>query len=129
MKSMSEKEFAYRMKQIQRENATRLRIQELRAEEDKYKSKFKLPSWSKMLAVYLFLVLNIVLAYAMVAMWHFNDLQYLGVLITDVAAQILTFLIYAHKSTVENTVGGITYDLAMKEREMRGTDSGDESTD
>ena len=31
-------------------------------------------------------------------MWHFGDLSYLGVLITDVAAQILTYGIYCLKA-------------------------------
>ena len=31
-------------------------------------------------------------------MWHFGDLSYLGVLITDVAAQIITYAIYCMKA-------------------------------
>ncbi len=50
----------------------------------------------------------------MIAMWHFRDLTYLGVLITDVAAQVLTYFIYTKKATRENTVGGIKYETAMK---------------
>lgn len=53
---------------------------------------------SKVLAVYLFLLLNAVIIYAMVAMWRFADLTYLGVLISDIAAQVLIYAIYCLKA-------------------------------
>ena len=34
----------------------------------------------------------------MVAMWQFADLSYLGVMITDIAAQVLVFAIYCMKA-------------------------------
>lgn len=114
MRYISEKEYNSRMKRIKAQNASRKRRRQLRIEENKYKPKLKLPTTSKLMAVYLFVILNIVLIYAMVAMWHFMDLTYLGVLITDVAAQVLTYFIYTKKATVENSAGGITHDMAMK---------------
>lgn len=114
MQYMSEKEYEQRLKQIKAKNVSRQRRQSLKNEEDKYKQQIKLPSTSKLMAAYLFVVLNIVLAFAMISMWHFADLSYLGVLITDVAAQVLTYFIYTKKATIENTKGGITYDIAMK---------------
>ena len=53
---------------------------------------------SKLLALYLFGLLNGIVIFAMVAMWHFGDLSYLGVLITDIAAQILVYGIYCLKA-------------------------------
>ena len=53
----------------------------------------------------------------MVSMWHFSDLSYLGVLITDVAAQILTYVVYSHKALKENSKSGITYEIAMLEKQ------------
>lgn len=53
---------------------------------------------SKKLAIYLFLLLNVIVIYCFVAMWHFADLTYLGVLITDIAAQILIYGIYCLKA-------------------------------
>lgn len=114
MRYMSEKEYEHELKRIKAKNVYRQRKKKLKEEKDKYKSKIKLPSTSKLMAVYLFIILNVVLIYAMVAMWYFRDLSYLGVLITDVAAQVLTYFIYSKKATTENTVGGITYDMAMK---------------
>lgn len=114
LKYISGREYESRMKQIKNKNANRERLQALKTEQNKYKHKFKLPSTSKLIAAYLFIILNIVLTFSMVAMWTFQDLTYLGVLVTDVAAQVLTYFIYTLKAKAENTVGGITYDMALK---------------
>lgn len=114
MRYISEKEYESRLKQIQKMNIVKQRKLKLKEEKKKYKSKPKLPSTSKLMAAYLFVVLNVVLIYAMVTMWRFMDLTYLGVLVTDVAAQVLTYFIYTKKATIENSVGGITYDMALK---------------
>lgn len=112
-----------RLKQEHLKNMRRIEIENLRKqykEEEKnsvYRKKIKLPSTTKMIAAYLFIILNIVLFYAMFTMYHFADLSFLGVLITDIAAQILTFVIYAAKSAKENSKSGITYELAMLEKE------------
>lgn len=60
--------------------------------------KIKTIETSKLLAVYLFILLNVIIIYALVAMWRFADLAYLGVLITDVAAQVLVYTIYCLKA-------------------------------
>lgn len=114
MKRLTEREYQIELKKIKTENIFRERNDKLLEEKTKYKRNYKLQSTSKLIAVYLFAILNIVLIYAMVVMYQFRDLTYLGVLITDIAAQIITYFIYAKKATLENTVGGITYDLAMK---------------
>lgn len=114
MKYISEREFSARLKRIELINHQYEIRQQLKYEKNKYRHKFKLPSTSKLIAVYLFVILNIVLTFSMVAMWTFQDLTYLGVLVTDVAAQVLTYFIYTLKAKAENTVGGITYDIAMK---------------
>lgn len=56
---------------------------------------------TKLLSYYLFVICNIILIYAMVAMWHFADLTYLGVIITDIIGQIMIFGIYSLKSYKE----------------------------
>lgn len=116
MAYISEKDFNQMMKREKAINQSKERELKLKEERDKYKKHIKLPSTTKLIAVYLFIILNIVLVYAMVCMWHFGDLSYLGVLVTDVAAQILTFVIYCAKSLKENSVGGIVYDMAMLDR-------------
>ncbi len=117
MKYISGTEYNARLKKLQLRNECIQRKQKLKEEKDKYRLKLKLPTTSKLMAVYLFFILNVVLAYAMIAMWYFADLTYLGVLVTDVAAQVLTYFIYARKATAENTTGGITYDMALKSAE------------
>lgn len=114
MRYISEKEYSAKLKRIEIDNRQHELRQKLKTEQNKYKHKFKLPSTSKLIAAYLFIVLNIVLTFSMVAMWTFQDLTYLGVLVTDVAAQVLTYFIYTLKAKAENTVGGITYDMALK---------------
>lgn len=117
MKKLNDKEYQIELRKIQRNNLYKERNNKLKEEKDKYKKQIKLPSTTKMIAVYLFIILNVVLIYAMVCMWHFSDLSYLGVLITDVVAQILTFIIYCAKSLKENSVGGIVYDMAILDKD------------
>ena len=53
---------------------------------------------SKMLAFYLFVLLNAIIIYSMVAMWVFRDFTYLGVLISDIAAQVVIYAVYCVKA-------------------------------
>ncbi len=129
MKYITEKQYNNELKQIKIQNTVLQRKMSLKAEKNKYKKKIKLPSTSKLMAVYLFVILNVVLIYAMVAMWHFMDFTYLGVLITDVAAQVLTYCIYAAKSVKENTVNGITFETAMLEAKSRLLNKQEENID
>jgi hypothetical protein len=113
LKHLTEKEFNRQLKVIEIDNASKLREQILKTEKNKYKHKIKLPSTGKLMAVYLFLILNVILAYAMYMMYHFADLTFLGALITDIAAQVLVFISYNIKSKAENTTGGIVFETAM----------------
>lgn len=54
--------------------------------------------FSKILAVYLIILLTSIVVFTMVAMWHFGDLSYLNVLITDIAAQIIVYMVYCIKA-------------------------------
>ena len=124
---LSEQEYQKQLEKVQNTNASTERKIALKKEKNKYKFKLSLPSTSKLIALYLFILLNVVLAYAMYAMWHFQDLQYLGVLITDVVAQILTYYIYSKKALAENTSQGITYELAMLQKHHELTSSEQET--
>lgn len=53
---------------------------------------------SKFFAIYLFFLLNAIVIFSMITMWKFADLTYLGVLITDIAAQVLVYGIYCLKA-------------------------------
>ena len=115
VKERLQKEHLARMRRIEIENLEKQYKEKER--EAKYKRKLNLPSTTKMMAAYLFITLNAVLVFAMVAMWHFSDLSYLGVLITDIAGQVMTFCLYIVKSRSENLHGGLTYDMAMLEKQ------------
>lgn len=81
---LSEREFRRQLAKIKSENTQKERQMALDAEKNKYsKKQFET---SKLIAIYLFVLLNGIVIFAMVAMWHFADLSYLGVLITDIAA-------------------------------------------
>lgn len=132
MRYMSEKEYTSRMKQVEQMNRSKERKRKLKEAKSKFKTRVKLPSTSKLMAAYLFVILNVVLCYAMVAMWSFQDLTYLGVLITDVAAQVLTYFIYTKKATAENTSAdgtGIKFQAMMNEFNAKQNGGIEESED
>lgn len=93
---LSEREFRRQLMKIKSENAQKERQMALDAERNKYSKKHF--ETSKLIAIYLFVLLNGIVIFAMVAMWHFADLSYLGVLITDIAAQVLIYAIYCLKA-------------------------------
>lgn len=123
MKYLSEREFNSKMRIIQRKNESIDRYNKLKEESRKASIKSKRLSTDKLIAIYLFIILNVILMYSMVVMWHFADLSCLGVLITDIAGQVITYYIYAKKATAQNTKGGITYDIAMMEHESSVTNN------
>ena len=97
MKYLSSKSYQQEMERVKRHNQQVELRNNLKHEKDKYKKKVHIET-SKILAIYLFILLNAIVIYAMVAMWKFADLTYLGVLITDIAAQILIYGIYCLKA-------------------------------
>ena len=85
------------MDEIKKENEQKQKYRLLKAEKDKYKDTKHIET-SKLIAVYLFMLLNVIVIYSMVAMWCFGDFSYLGVLISDIAAQVLIYAIYCMKA-------------------------------
>ena len=114
---MTEKEllrYRKKLRKIEKQGQKILLKEQLKEKKNSYRKKKSIPT-SKLYLMYLFIILNIVLGYSMVAMWVFRDLTYLGVLITDVAAQIISYHTYMSKAKIENSKGGITYETAMFE--------------
>ena len=93
---MTKREFQRQLAQIKAENVQKERALLLKAEKSKYETHH--PETSKLIAIYLFVLLNAIVIYAMVAMWRFADFSYLGVLISDIAAQVLIYAIYCLKA-------------------------------
>ncbi len=94
---LTEREFQRQMNKIKRDNAQKEKHLLLKAEKEKYEKPKKIET-SKLIAIYLFALLNAIVIYSMVAMWHFGDFSYLGVLISDIAAQVLIYAIYCMKA-------------------------------
>lgn len=115
MKYLSQREYERKLREVQRENESIDRYNKLKEEKRKVSIDIKKPTTDKLIAIYLFIILNVILVYSMISMWNFADLSCLGVLITDIAGQVITYYIYAKKATAQNTKGGITYDMAMLE--------------
>lgn len=114
---MTDNEYEARMKDIQLKNLHKERLQNLKNEKNKLKSKrkFKLPSTSKLIllgAVVLCLQIVIFCEYVMLTL---QDTSAMYVLIGIPASLIPVILGYFYKSKAENTVGGIVYDSAMSQ--------------
>ena len=96
-----ELEHKVKLRKIEKKGEQILRKRELKEKRDSYKKPKKKVQMTKVITWYLFILLNVVLIYSMIVMYLFRDLSYLGVLITDIAAQVITFLIYTCKSFKE----------------------------
>lgn len=85
------------MNKIKKENEHKQKLLLLQKEKDKFKKVNPIET-SKLIAIYLFWLLNLIIVYSMVAMWKFEDFSYLGVLISDIAAQVMIYAIYCMKA-------------------------------
>jgi len=110
---LDKSEYNKKLKKIKKQNESFLRKQELAEMRLKTKKEKSKKTTTKIVMFYLFTVLNLVLIYSLIAMWHFEDLTHLGVLITDIIGQIIVFLVYCLKSAKENSQGGIVYEQAI----------------
>lgn len=97
MKYLNKTKFDNEMSKLKAENEQLRMLKELKDEKNKYRKKPKM-EMSKKFAIYLFLLLNVIVIYSLVAMWHFMDLSYLGTLITAIAAECITYITYCTKS-------------------------------
>ena len=94
---MTKEQYQKRMEKIRRNNIEKQYRQKIKNEKSKLKQRRGVET-SKLLAIYLFALLNAIVIYAMISIWKFADISYLGVLITDIAAQILIYGIYCLKA-------------------------------
>lgn len=93
---MTDLEYRRRRQKIERRNESAARRQSLRALRQRPERR-KIET-NKLIAFYLFLMFNVIIIYALVVMWELGDLSYLGVLISDIAAQVLVYAIYCIKA-------------------------------
>lgn len=97
MNQMSYEDYCKEMEKIKQINKLKEYKRNIKSEKNKWKHKIRIET-SKIIALYLFSLLNAIVIYAMVAMWKFVDFSYLGVLISDIAAQVLIYAIYCMKA-------------------------------
>lgn len=91
--------------------------QKLEEEKKKYhRKKFKI-STTKLIIGFILLNCTCVEIYSMWIMYKLSDLSALYTLITAVVGETISFAIYAVKATKENTVGGVTYETALRDKE------------
>lgn len=107
-----------KLRKIEQKGEKILRKRELKEKRDSYKKPKKKIQMTKIITWYLFILLNIVLIYSMAVMYLFRDLSYLGVLITDIAAQVITFLIYTCKSYKETKEEAL---IALEHEKLNNT--------
>ena len=117
MSYLTEKEYETRLKKIQAKNASEERKRKLKKEKNKYKTKFKLPSTSKLILLGVTLLCLQIVIYCEYAMIYLGDTSAMYALIGVPATLAPTIWAYYSKAKAENTKGGITYDMAMKELE------------
>lgn len=96
LRNLTEKEYKEKLKKIRKRNIQKQYRQSLR-EEGRSVTSVKIET-SKLVMIYLMILFNAILLYAMIAMWKFQDLSYLGVLISDIAAQVIAYAIYCLKA-------------------------------
>lgn len=122
-KRISEKEFEFRMREIQKDNLSKERARKLKEEKQKGKVKHKLPSTSKLILLGMILLCVQIVAFCEYAMMTLCDTSALYVLIGIPAALAPIIWGYYSKAKAENTEGGIRYMTVMEELRQ-----GEEST-
>lgn len=125
---ISEKEFEFRMREIQKDNLSKERARKLKEEKQKGKVKRKLPSTSKLILLGMILLCVQIVAFCEYAMMTLCDTSALYVLIGIPAALAPIIWGYYSKSKAENTVGGIVYDTAMAEMYRNNNETNENET-
>lgn len=93
--------YADDIRRMEEKNFIKQKKMEMKAIKREGRKKLGLTT-TKLLCYYIFIMFNTVLVYALVAMWHFADLSYLSVIISDIMGQVVLFVIYsirAYKDT------------------------------
>lgn len=115
MFDLTQEEFEKKLTEIQEKNKQKEYRRLLREERKKSRTKFKLPSTSKLILLVAFLLCLEIIIFCEYMMVKTGDLSSLYAMIGIASALIPLCLGYYFKSKAENTAGGITYDMAMLE--------------
>ena len=116
MRVITSEEFDARMSALKERNLSIERRRELRRERFKYLPKFKLPTTSKLVLIVSAILCVEIVAFCQYIMLKTLDLSALYAMIGVVASVVPVVLGYFMKSKAQNTKGGITYDMAMENK-------------
>ena len=119
MRYLSKEAYKQELAQAKKRSKQKAMRQEIQDAGNAWKEVKPKMETSKKLAIYLFVLMNVVIVYCLIAMWHFSDLSYLGVLITDIASQILIYGIYCLKAYKAKKS---KEDLAFRRETFKGID-------
>lgn len=121
---LGEKEFNNKMNKIRKKNLEKERKIMLKAERSKFKKERKKISTSKLILLVVIILCLQIIGFAEYVMLTTNDTSALYVLIGVPATLVPTIWGYYAKSKAENSEGGITYELALRETENQTEDNG-----
>lgn len=132
--SFNEKIWAERKSLIERQNVIDAEQKEL----TEARKKIKFPSWSKLLLIILFInftILEIFVGWVTIhsfaiasVIGAMPDFTPLITLLGAVIGETVSYGIYSAKSKAENTQNGITYELAMLEKQHELNNNDDEGS-
>lgn len=121
-KYISEKEFHFQMKEIQKRNLSLERKRKLDEERRKGRTEPKMPSASKMVLFGVIALCVQIVIFCEYAMLTLGDASSMYVLIGIPAALAPVIWGYYSKSKAENMAGGIVYESAMAEIRSKDKD-------
>lgn len=112
---MTDQKYEAELEKIKERNKQIEMRQNLKAAKISRFHKFKKPSTSKLVLFIVFIISIQIIIFGEFMAVRTCDTSYMYALIGVPAALIPTILGYYHKSRCENTVGGITYDMALSQ--------------
>lgn len=121
---MTEKKYNEKMLDLQIRNRQIEIRQNLKAEKNKYRKPFKLPSTSKLMLLTVILLCLEVIVFCEYIILQRGDMRAMYALLVLPVTLSLAIWGYYNKAKAENTLGGIVYEAAMSERKRTSDEEG-----
>ena len=121
---LSDSKFNLKMNKARQKNLEKERKLALKAERSKFKKDHKKISTIKLVLLVVIILCIQIIAFTEYIMIKFNDASALYVLIGVPATLVPTIWGYYAKAKQENSEGGITYELALREADSQIEDNG-----
>lgn len=121
---MTEREYKIKLRRIESHNEQILMRRTLREKKFETLPKFKLPTVSKLILILMVIAYFAIIIFACYEMHVLRDVSSLYALIGISASMSAVIWGYYSKSKIENSAGGIVYDMAMANMESNDVASG-----